>query len=48
MKAKDSLKDKNEIDLFLFNVSDSLIKFGAIEKIPSESDTKTIRVPISR
>ena len=32
----------------MYNVTETKLKLDAVEKIPSESDTKTIKVPISR
>ena len=44
-KARDSLKDRNDFALLLYNITDDKIKGNVPEKLPSDTRTK---VPISR
>lgn len=47
-KAQDSLRDVNQFDIQLFNISDTRIKPDAVERAPNESETRKLKVPMSR
>lgn len=36
----------NEMEIYIFNISDTKIKFDAVERVPSE--VRVLKVPISR
>ena len=42
------MRDINQFDLTLYNISDTRIKPDAVERLPSESETRNIKVPMSR
>jgi hypothetical protein len=44
-KARDSLRDKNDFTLVLYNITDDYIRGNATEKLPTDLRAK---VPVSR
>ena len=47
-KARDNLRDVNQFELMLYNISDTRVKPDMIERIPNESEQRKVKVPMSR
>ena len=42
------MRDVNQFDLLLYNISDTRIKPDAVERVPNESEIRKISVPMSK